>query len=158
MKECSYCNREIETIPFHCRYCEKTFCSRHRLPENHDCSYSLLSDSSEKFLYSDISELLEKDLTVADIYHNYTIEKFTKEQTIELLSHILHESDETETRIHCIEAFGALELNTQAVFDLLEEIIISERNEQVKKVALEVIKELFPKKSKKVQKWLAKDK
>ena len=157
MKKCAYCGRELETMPFHCRYCGKEFCSQHRLPENHQCSYSLVSEISEKLLYSDISDLLEKDLTVADIYHNYTIEKFTKEQTIELLNHLFEESKETEIRIHCIEAFEAMGIKDDAVFNLLEEIIISGKNDQIKEVALRVAKELFPKKSKKIQEWLDKN-
>lgn len=35
-KKCWICGKE-ETIPFKCRFCGKTFCSRHRLPEQHAC-------------------------------------------------------------------------------------------------------------------------
>ena len=35
MGECSKCGKQAMT--FTCRYCEKKFCSEHRLPENHDC-------------------------------------------------------------------------------------------------------------------------
>lgn len=35
MAECSECGKQEMT--FTCRYCEKNFCSEHRLPENHDC-------------------------------------------------------------------------------------------------------------------------
>jgi len=33
---CAECDERI-TMPFRCKYCEKLFCSEHRLPENHDC-------------------------------------------------------------------------------------------------------------------------
>ncbi len=33
---CFICGKQ-ELMPFQCHYCKKTFCSRHRLPENHDC-------------------------------------------------------------------------------------------------------------------------
>ena len=35
MAKCSKCGKQEMT--FTCRYCEKKFCSEHRLPENHDC-------------------------------------------------------------------------------------------------------------------------
>lgn len=36
MAECDICGRE-ESMPYHCRHCDGTYCSEHRLPENHDC-------------------------------------------------------------------------------------------------------------------------
>lgn len=35
MAECSECGKE--SMSFTCRYCNKKFCSEHRLPEKHDC-------------------------------------------------------------------------------------------------------------------------
>lgn len=156
MKKCSYCNQELETIPFYCHFCGKYFCSRHRLPENHQCNHALVSNSSENLLYSDLSDLIENDLSVADIYYNYTIGEFTKEKTIGLLKYILEKTNEIETRLHCIEAFGALELKDAMVFEILEEIIITDSNKQIKNRAIKITEELFPEKSKKVQEWLEK--
>lgn len=36
MAKCDVCRRD-ESMPYSCRYCGGTFCSEHRLPENHDC-------------------------------------------------------------------------------------------------------------------------
>ncbi len=36
MARCDYCGRE-SGMPYQCRHCGGTFCSEHRLPENHDC-------------------------------------------------------------------------------------------------------------------------
>ncbi len=36
MARCDVCGRE-EGMPYRCRHCGGTFCSEHRLPENHDC-------------------------------------------------------------------------------------------------------------------------
>ncbi|MFW6004111.1 MAG: rhomboid family intramembrane serine protease [Halodesulfurarchaeum sp.] len=36
MARCDYCGQE-EGMPYQCRMCGGTFCSTHRLPENHDC-------------------------------------------------------------------------------------------------------------------------
>ena len=37
-KECTICGK-IELLPFKCSYCGKIYCSAHRLPENHNCSF-----------------------------------------------------------------------------------------------------------------------
>ncbi|MFB6294835.1 MAG: rhomboid family intramembrane serine protease [Candidatus Nanohaloarchaea archaeon] len=36
MPACSKCGDDVP-MPFRCKFCEDVFCSRHRLPENHDC-------------------------------------------------------------------------------------------------------------------------
>jgi len=36
MAECDVCGKE-ETMPYHCRHCDGTYCSDHRLPESHSC-------------------------------------------------------------------------------------------------------------------------
>lgn len=35
--KCSKCKRIIRDIPFRCKYCKNLFCSKHRLPEDHNC-------------------------------------------------------------------------------------------------------------------------
>jgi hypothetical protein len=36
---CEYCGEEIGYLPFKCKYCNGTFCKKHRLPENHECTF-----------------------------------------------------------------------------------------------------------------------
>ncbi|TFF86379.1 MAG: hypothetical protein EU517_00475 [Promethearchaeota archaeon] len=38
---CEYCGKETGILPFVCNYCGGTFCAKHRLPENHECSLDL---------------------------------------------------------------------------------------------------------------------
>lgn len=35
-KKCAYCN-QTDFLPYICNYCRKPFCSKHRLPERHEC-------------------------------------------------------------------------------------------------------------------------
>ncbi|MDO9324125.1 MAG: AN1-type zinc finger protein [Methanoregula sp.] len=35
-ENCSFC-RERVYLPFHCEYCGRYFCGKHRLPCEHDC-------------------------------------------------------------------------------------------------------------------------
>ena len=41
MPFCEQCGEEIGYLPFRCKYCGSTFCKKHRLPENHDCTFEL---------------------------------------------------------------------------------------------------------------------
>jgi len=38
---CVFCGEEIGYLPFKCKYCGGTFCKKHRLPENHECTFEL---------------------------------------------------------------------------------------------------------------------
>jgi len=42
---CAYC-RQIDFLPFHCKYCDGDFCAKHRLKEDHHCS-SLTDSTAE---------------------------------------------------------------------------------------------------------------
>ncbi|NYZ78937.1 hypothetical protein H0N99_02210 [Candidatus Micrarchaeota archaeon] len=35
--ECEYCHKVSDELPYKCKFCGGTFCSDHRLPENHEC-------------------------------------------------------------------------------------------------------------------------
>lgn len=37
MADCATCGKHT-SMPFTCKFCEQSFCGKHRLPENHDCS------------------------------------------------------------------------------------------------------------------------
>jgi membrane associated rhomboid family serine protease len=41
MPFCESCGVEIGYLPFKCKYCGGIFCKKHRLPENHDCTFEL---------------------------------------------------------------------------------------------------------------------
>ncbi|RLI05894.1 hypothetical protein DRO26_00845 [Candidatus Bathyarchaeota archaeon] len=36
-KRCSICGKEVQPLPYICKYCGKVFCVEHRLPEKHKC-------------------------------------------------------------------------------------------------------------------------
>ncbi|MFO8019377.1 MAG: AN1-type zinc finger domain-containing protein [Promethearchaeia archaeon] len=64
MPYCEHCGKEIGYLPFKCRYCGGTFCKKHRLPENHDCTFELKhtptvptpSTPTKRTLYQDQNE------------------------------------------------------------------------------------------------------
>jgi hypothetical protein len=38
---CEFCGDQIGYLPFTCKYCGGTYCKKHRLPENHECTFEL---------------------------------------------------------------------------------------------------------------------
>ncbi|MHA1913852.1 MAG: AN1-type zinc finger protein [Promethearchaeota archaeon] len=41
MTYCEFCGEQIGYLPFSCKYCGGTFCKKHRLPENHECTFEI---------------------------------------------------------------------------------------------------------------------
>ena len=41
MTYCEFCGGQISYLPFSCKYCGGTYCKKHRLPENHECTFEL---------------------------------------------------------------------------------------------------------------------
>ena len=137
------------------------FCSKHRLPENHECPFDLKKSSEFEdlinkwdILYQDALDFMNKDLTVAKIYEYFTTKQMNEEETIELLNYILENSENTEIRRISIMAFKVLELKDDKAFTTLESCILSDEDPMVRKTAVEVIQEIFPKKSKDLIRWL----
>ncbi|CAI4035959.1 hypothetical protein SMKI_14G1690 [Saccharomyces mikatae IFO 1815] len=46
-KHCAYC-RQLDFLPFHCSFCNEDFCSKHRLKEDHHCSWLLEHEEALK--------------------------------------------------------------------------------------------------------------
>ncbi len=140
------------------------FCSKHRIPENHDCPFDLRKSSENidllnklDVLYQDALDFMNKDLTVAKIYDYVTTKKMNNLEATELLTYFIENSDDIDTRRISIQAFKVLELKNDYAFNTLEGCILSEDNPIVKKTAIEVIKYIFPKKSKTILKWARKN-
>lgn len=61
MPFCVYCGEQIGYLPFRCKYCDGTFCKKHRLPENHECTFEAkhtpvvpITTRGERPLYQDV--------------------------------------------------------------------------------------------------------
>lgn len=154
MTKCFYCKKSIEKIPFRCKYCGMVFCRKHRLPENHACSYFFDGYEFEKIMYQDTLEFIKKDLTVADIYHHFTTKDYTEDQTIELLKFFIENNEDPEIRIYSLEALKLLKLNKDKVFTILEDCVLSDEDPKVQEIGIQILKEMFPKKSKNILKWI----
>ncbi|KXA93483.1 hypothetical protein AKJ66_01950 [candidate division MSBL1 archaeon SCGC-AAA259E22] len=63
MPTCDYCGKEI-SLPYTCGYCGSSFCSKHRLPEKHECEgLGEISRKSQEEgrIYRGISEELRRE-------------------------------------------------------------------------------------------------
>lgn len=152
-KRCAFCEEIIEGLSFSCKYCGKIHCGTHRLPENHECTFILVSNSLGKLFNPDILEFMEKDLSVADIHHYFTINEFSAEKTIELLQYFLENNKHIENRVNAIHALKLLKINDERIFSILEECVISDKDTEVKDAAIGVLKQLYPEKSKNLINW-----
>jgi hypothetical protein len=139
------------------------FCGNHRLPENHECAFdlkgkSIITDSIQQsqVFYQDALDFIDKDLSVAKIYEYVTTNQMNEMEATELLTHFLEVSEKIDVRINSIMAFKVLELKNMKVFNTLESCILSDENPDIKKAALTVITDLFPKKSEDIRNWAGK--
>jgi len=137
------------------------FCSNHRLPENHECPFdlkgkSMIMDSLQEpqVFYQDALDFMDKDLSVAKIYEFVTTNQMNDMKATELLTHFIEDSEDIDVRINSIMAFKVLELKNKKVFNILESCILSDEDPNVKKAALTVINDLFPKRSKNIRNWI----
>ncbi|WP_457558379.1 rhomboid family intramembrane serine protease [Candidatus Harpocratesius sp.] len=48
------CDEILDYLPFKCRYCGGTFCKKHRLPENHNCSFKMTVKPERSYTSSSI--------------------------------------------------------------------------------------------------------
>ena len=160
MTKCYFCKSRLDDIPYRCKFCGMIFCRNHRLPENHKCPFDLkaksidLGISESKMLYQDALDYIEKGLSVAKIYELVTTKQMNEMVASDLLTHFIETSEEIEIRINSIMAFKVLNLKNKTVFEILESIILSEENPEVKKTALAIITDLFPKRSIDVRHWV----
>ncbi len=160
MPNCYFCEIKIIEIPYRCKFCGMIFCNKHRLPENHKCPFDLRKKnkffgSLDKPLYLDALDFMNKDLTVAKVYDYVTANQMNKAEAIELLNSFLERSDNNEIRKTSILAFKILELKSDKAYSVLESCILSDEDPEVIKVAVEVMKFMFPKKSKDLLNWMS---
>lgn len=63
-KVCYFCGKEFEDMPFKCKYCGKRFCSDHRLPENHNCTYEKEGEQGEKWFEEKEKEAKKEKVSI----------------------------------------------------------------------------------------------
>jgi membrane associated rhomboid family serine protease len=82
MKYCNVpnCSEAIEYLPFRCKYCGKTYCKIHRLPENHNCSFEMKATSENSHPTTGKAEI-PINSTKSTIYNDYPAEVYPARRT-----------------------------------------------------------------------------
>ncbi|MHA2001616.1 MAG: rhomboid family intramembrane serine protease [Promethearchaeota archaeon] len=91
MAKCSYpdCDEILNYLPFKCRYCGDTFCKKHRLPENHQCSFEL-QIKPQKEVSKEAKSFKEK---VKQLEKNKIPENKTYEQIDREMRNFIHDQE-----------------------------------------------------------------
>jgi len=58
--KCTLCKKEV-IFPFSCRFCKSSFCSEHRLPENHDCNQIPPKTTLSKYYFKKENAFVSED-------------------------------------------------------------------------------------------------
>ncbi len=157
MPDCRYCGKNTGYLPFICKFCGMSFCKSHRLPENHDCPFDIMSKDGNVdknyILYQDAFELMNNDLTIDKIFYYVQSKQLNKKEATHLLNSFLENSNEVEVRKICLMAIKLLELKTDKAYIILENCLFSDEDPEVRRVAARVLASNFPKKSKDALKW-----
>jgi len=87
MSICTICGKK-ELMPFKCKFCGNTYCSEHRLPENHGCSgLEIYKEESktkpDKWIYEPFQERTK-------------VKKPRKESIIEKIERFLNNPDKRQ--------------------------------------------------------------
>jgi len=161
MTNCYYCEEKIKGFPYRCKFCGMLFCAKHRLPEYHKCPFDLrkvpvIESNSQisHIRYQDALDFMNNGFTVAKIYEYVTTKRLSRSEAVNLLSYFLERNDDIEVRKNTIIAFKLLNLKSNTVFSILESCVLSDESPIIRKIAIEVIKEIFPKKSAELVNWL----
>jgi len=85
-------------------------------------------------------------LTPEDICYKVANNQLTKIAATVLLISLLEESDDDEIRVKSIDAFSKLGLKTQKIFRIIENCLVSDSSALVRRAAIRVLVQVFPKK------------
>lgn len=50
MSNCFVCKKKVGLLGFKCKCGDEQFCSKHRMPESHDCKYDFKKEQREKLM------------------------------------------------------------------------------------------------------------
>jgi len=89
---------------------------------------------------------LSPAFTPEGICYKVANNQLTKNTATELLISLLEESDGDETRANCIDVFSKLGLKTQKIFRIIENCLVSDTSSLVRRAAIRVLVQDFPKK------------
>ncbi len=136
------------------------YCLEHRLPENHKCIFkpsrnkNWLISRKKHPLYREGSDQLNDFLMPEEIYIGAKNKIINKSDAIEFLNAIIEHHNDINLRIESIEVLDKLAFNDKSVFKILENIIVSDDNVEMRIAAIKTLVKNFPKDCETVVKWV----
>ena len=91
------------------------------------------------------------ELKPVEIIENYKAGKISKSTAIGHAITILENSKDNENRMECISLLNQLEPNSQEVFDLFENLLVSDTSQEINSLAAECLIKHYPNCYKKAQ-------
>ncbi|MFW9951100.1 MAG: HEAT repeat domain-containing protein, partial [Candidatus Thorarchaeota archaeon] len=92
-------------------------------------------------------------LTPEAIFNDFKNEYLDKSSAIDLLISLIENVDNINIRLNCIDILGRIELKDKKVFNILENLLIADSNEDIRCQAARVLKNLFLEQSISLLKW-----
>jgi len=92
-------------------------------------------------------------VTLEELYNSVKDNKINKEEAIKILESLINESDNEEVRTKAIEIIGALFIENERIFNLLEKSLVSDVSPLVRFAAVNTLILNFPNKVKQPLKW-----
>ncbi|MFX1393056.1 MAG: AN1-type zinc finger domain-containing protein [Promethearchaeota archaeon] len=160
MPICQYCGQEFHYFLFKCKWCDMLYCLEHRLPENHKCIFkpsrkkNWLILRKKPSLYRESSDQLNDLLMPEEIYIGAKNKIINKSDAIEFLNAIIEHHNDIQLRVESIEVINKLAFKDKSVFKILENIIVSDDNVEMRIAAIKTLVKNFPKDCKTIVKWV----
>ncbi len=159
MPICQYCGGLFHYLLFKCKWCDMSFCRKHRLPVKHDCIFrpsrkNILSTKKTRQLYREGTNQADEILMPEEIFIGVKNKIINKTDALKYLTASIEYSKDTQIRVDCIEILNKLNFKDKNLFKILESILISDENLELRNAAVKTILRFFPKESKNVIEWV----
>ncbi|MFX1387021.1 MAG: AN1-type zinc finger domain-containing protein [Promethearchaeota archaeon] len=160
MPICQYCGQKFHYFLFKCKWCDMLYCLEHRLPENHKCilkpsrKKNWLISRKKPSLYWESSDQPDDLLMPEEIYIGAKNKIINKSDAIEFLNAIIEHHNDIQLRIESIEVLDKLAFKDKSIFKILENIIVSDDNVEMRTAAVKTFVKNFPKNCKTVVRWV----
>ena len=93
------------------------------------------------------------ELTPSKIYEDFRVKNIDKKSAAELLVSIIENTEDDDIRLKAIEVMYKIRIQNEEVFNLLENLLISDLNGNIRCAATRYLKEFFLEKSLTLLKW-----
>lgn len=91
------------------------------------------------------------------IFVKYSEKELDKRTTLNLLGSIIDNSEDQKQRLESIEILNEIGINDKYIFQIVENLLISESDFEIRKIALDLVLNNYPKKILKLIKWILKN-